>query len=158
MDRALGLSAGSKNRSSAMGTIQQRISLRTVFGFLVITLLASSATAAYGDVFFLGEARDTGFVENEVTSQESLAFDAFFEDEEPVDEARVTKASNPVVVLSSVIRMKLDGVGSAVDVAFRESINTTYGRQNQWPILLAGLLFLMLVMRLRRRTRKSKFS
>lgn len=137
-----------------MSTIQQRISLIIVFIFMGITLLLSSATVVYGDVLFLGDAREAGIVENEVTS-EVTSFDA---DSLFADESTPAKASNPMAILSGVIHKKLNGAGNSIDVVLRDSVNGVSARQNQWPLFLAGLLFLMLVMRLKRRTRKSKFS
>jgi hypothetical protein len=124
-----------------MITIQQRILGKALFGFLIIILLASLAPSAHADVLFIGEPEE-----------------AAVEGDEFTDEAAMKKKSNPVAVLSGAVNKKLKGVTNSVDVALRGSLNTTSASREQWPVILAALLFLMLLMKLRRRSKKNRFS
>ena len=127
--------------------------------FLFIVLLVSSSTVAYADVLYIGEPEDAASAGDDEALLESFEIDELFVDvEHVVDEATPVKKSNPVAVLTGSVNKKIKGVGNAVDVALRGRINSAFAVQNQWPFLLAGLLFLMLLMRLKRRTRKNKFS
>ncbi len=142
-----------------MVTIQQRISFLSATAFLVITLLASSSPSAYADLLFIGEPKDAVVAEeDEEASSMSTTLDTVFAGDEFADEATSMKKSNPVAVLSGSVNKKLKGVVTSVNVALRESLNTTSVSRDQWPVVLAVLLFLMLLMRLKRRSRKSKFS
>jgi hypothetical protein len=146
-----------------MCTIQQRLSLTGVVALLMLVLFASSGRQAFADVLFIGgsskdDIKQEALAEKAQEPEELDKFlDALFVDEEFIDDDSTVKAPNPVAVLSTSIRERLDGMGSVMDITLRSLTHAAASENGQWTFPVAGLLFLMLMMRFRRRTKKSKF-
>lgn len=147
-----------------MVKIQRKTTRISVFVFLLFTIFIFSAKPAVSDVLFIGErtvAEHRGLIDDEVRGPEDLsaqgALDELFVGEAIVDEELGTENINAVAILTGEVREKLENVNAAIHVAVNEIVSAGIGVEKQWPFALAGLLFVMLMMRFRRRGRKSKF-
>ncbi|MEE9542188.1 MAG: hypothetical protein V3V95_00205, partial [Thermodesulfobacteriota bacterium] len=67
--------------------------------------------------------------------------------------ARPVKALNAV----SEFKQKVNGIGSAVNMAARDVVGTSANVEISLPFALAGLFFLMLMLRFKKRSKKSRF-
>ena len=123
-----------------MSTVRQRIYLTTVSALLLFGLLALSSPAAYGDELLLS---DSGYLLEVVSDAEGIAGDT-----------RPMKVKNPVNVFMS----KVNGAGSAVNSAVRDIAASGVNQENNMVFALAGLFFLFLMLRFRKRSKKSRFS
>ena len=123
-----------------MSAARQRIQLIIVSTLVLFSLLAFSGQRAYGDELLLSDA---GYVHEEVPDAEEIANDT-----------RPVKAKNPV----NVFMNKVYAFASDVKSAARGTVASGINAENNLAFVLAALFFLMLMLRFRKRARKSRFS
>lgn len=140
-----------------MATIKNRVFLISVCTLLAFTIFASSGKRAFADVLLVSQRGEAGFVEDDATGQEALADDLLNVDEEVQGEVKEAKGAKQIVALFAASKEKLKKVSVAKDVALRDLTNAIAMSSHQWPFALVALLLVMLMMRFRRRSRKSKF-
>jgi hypothetical protein len=143
-----------------MAIKKEKITFIYVVTFLAFFIVLSSGQSVFGDVLFIGETNhsgDMGTTSDDPVSSEDFTADTHFEDEEFEDKKSHVKVTNPVAVFSAAVKEILNKTGAVVSDAFRSITDAVALSDNQWPIALAGLLFLMLMMRFRKRARKTKF-
>ncbi len=120
-----------------MQTARHRIFLTPVFTLAIFGLFALNGTAAYSDDLYI-----EGSVQEEIFDG-----DAVLEDIQP------QKRANPVVVFKN----QLKGITSAVNTAARDIAAGGINTENNFAFVLAGLFFLMLMVRFRKRSKRHKF-
>ena len=144
---------------------QKRLAIISLITFLVFTLFAFAGSHAYGDVIFIGGSADMERVEEELTTARAVISGELdpslavpLDGEEFAGDASLKEEPTPMALFVSLFREKSRNAGVRIDSALREIASANMGSENQWPLALVGLLFLMLMVRFRRRARKSRFS
>jgi hypothetical protein len=119
--------------------LQNKILFSTVSGFMFLTLLLFSSQRAYGEESLIEEG--------------GTAIEEAFDSAESIHDNRVSEAANAV----GEFKQKINGLGSAVNHAARDAAGGSLNVEIKLPFILAAFLFIMLMLKFRKKTKKAKF-
>ena len=134
-----------------MNRDRQKNFLTFISTFVFVGFLSSISSISYGEKLYVEEVDEGAFEDGSHGAQ------AFIEDD-LIDDVEPLRATNPVGVFKERIDQLGTGVKSSFGSSLREITASASNVEYNLSAILAGVLFLMLMLRFRRRSRKNRFS